>query len=267
MLQICGYDPAMNPTQPMDTKPPGSWQALLLVLSIYVLGALLYETIFVVSPGTHELLRTIDTLICILFLTDFFIRLNRAPNKLQFMRWGWIDLLSSIPQVDFLRWGRAFRVFRIIRAFRSTRHLIAFTWSHRGQNTFALVSTITILLIIFAAIAVLNLETGEDSNIQSPLDALWWSIVTVTTVGYGDRFPVTPEGRIVAMILMVAGVGLFGTFTGFVASLFAEPKQDQEAAGLSELTAEVRHLHERLERIETLLKTRHESDTPSPPSP
>lgn len=248
----------------MDTKPPGAWQALLLVLSIYVLGALLYETIFPVSQNTHELLLTIDTLVCLLFLTDFFIRLACAPHKWQFLRWGWIDFLSSIPQVDALRWGRAFRIFRIIRAFRSTRHLIAFTWNHRGQNTFALVSIITILLIIFAAIAVLNLETGENSNIHSPLDALWWSIVTVTTVGYGDRFPVTPEGRIVAMILMVAGVGLFGTFTGFVASLFSEPKQSEENDDLLQLTANVDRLHHRLDKIEELLQqTTRSDDRPS----
>ena len=254
-------------SQPSDANTTATWwQALLLVLSVYVLGALLYESIFVVSRQTHELLRTIDTLICVLFLTDFFIRLAQAPSKLRFMRWGWIDFVSSIPQIDALRWGRAFRVFRIIRAFRSTRHLIAFTLKRRGHNTFAIVSIITILLIIFASIAVLNLETGDDSNIHSPLDALWWSIVTVTTVGYGDRFPVTPEGRIVAMILMVAGVGLFGTFTGFVASLFAEPQQEAETDNLDDLREEVQRLHHRLERIEQLLEKRSESPHEDSPS-
>lgn len=248
----------MNASQdPPET--PSWWQVALLLMSVFVLGALLYESTLPVKQETRDLLHAIDTLICVCFLTDFFIRFSRASNKWRFMRWGWIDFLSSIPLADSLRWGRIIRIVRIIRAFRSTRHLIAFTWKRRGHSTFALVSTITILLIVFAAITVMNLETGPESNIESPLDALWWSIVTVTTVGYGDRYPVTPEGRIVAMILMIAGVGLFGTFTGFVASLFND--QDEEQEGVDALRGEVDRLHQRLDRIESLLEENLDSRT------
>lgn len=77
-------------------------------------------------------------------------------------------------------------------------------------------------MIIFSSIAILQVETKEASNIKTAEDALWWSYVTITTVGYGDKFPVTTEGRIIAMLLMTVGVGLFGTFTGYVASWLVE---------------------------------------------
>src|SRR3972149_6773059 len=71
---------------------------------------------------------------------------------------------------------------------------------------------------------VLHFEDVPEANIKGPEDAVWWAFVTMTTVGYGDRFPVTSEGRLAGALLMVAGVGLFGTFSGFVAAWFLAPK-------------------------------------------
>jgi voltage-gated potassium channel len=78
-----------------------------------------------------------------------------------------------------------------------------------------------ILFVFFSAIAILQVENDPNSNIKTAEDAFWWAYVTLTTVGYGDRFLVTTEGRIIAGILMTAGVGPVGTFAGFVASWFA----------------------------------------------
>jgi voltage-gated potassium channel len=85
------------------------------------------------------------------------------------------------------------------------------------------------LLVIFSALAILQVETDPNSNIKTAEDAIWWSYVTVTTVGYGDKFPVTTEGRIIASVLMTAGVGLFGTFTAFVSSWFLAEKKEEES--------------------------------------
>jgi voltage-gated potassium channel len=73
---------------------------------------------------------------------------------------------------------------------------------------------------------MIQIEQVPEANIKTPEDALWWAVVTVTTVGYGDRYPVTSEGRIVASIVIVAGVALYATFTGFVASWFLGPKSE-----------------------------------------
>jgi voltage-gated potassium channel len=76
--------------------------------------------------------------------------------------------------------------------------------------------------VCFSSIAILHVESDAESNIKNPGDALWWSLTTVTTVGYGDRFPVTAEGRLIGAFLMTAGVGLFAIFTAYLASFFVE---------------------------------------------
>ena len=104
-----------------------------------------------------------------------------------------------------------------------------------------------LLVVVFSSVAILHFESGPASNISTPEDALWWAVVTMTTVGYGDRYPVTTEGRIVAAVCMIAGVGLFGTFTGFVASWFLAPGEEEQED-------ELESIRQRLVAIEGLLQ-------------
>lgn len=212
----------------------GPFQFFTLILSIYVLVALFIESVLDLSPDITAILSTADNVICLVFLADFAIRFKKAESKLKFMKWGWIDLLSSIPMLDAFRYGRivrVVRVLRILRAVRSTKMILYYLFRNKTQGTFSLVSAVSVILVIFGAIAMLQLEKGiEGSNIHNAGDALWWAFVTITTVGYGDFYPVTVEGRIVAAVLMTAGVGLFGTFTGFVASWFLEDDPDKQDA-------------------------------------
>lgn len=82
--------------------------------------------------------------------------------------------------------------------------------------------------MIFGSISILQFETAPESNIKTAEDAIWWAFVTITTVGYGDRYPVTTEGRIIAAFLMITGVALFGTFTGFIAAWFMCDKSNNK---------------------------------------
>ncbi len=219
-------------TPPRDEKL-GPFQLVMLVLSIYVLIALFVEAAVDLPAEVKTLLQQIDNAICVIFLIDFCIRLARSRDRWRFMRWGWIDAVSSIPMVDAFRWGRLVRIIRILRmlrAFRSTRVLVKYFFRNRALGTFATVALISVTLTIFSSIAVLNFEDVPEANIKSASDALWWSFVTITTVGYGDKFPVTPEGRVIAVFLMTAGVGLFGTFTGLLASFFVEAEQEKDEA-------------------------------------
>jgi len=231
-------------------------QCLILVLSIYVLAALFIQKAFVLSPETNVLLDRIDFAICLIFIYDFFARLYRADSKRSFLKWGWIDLVSSIPMFDFLRWGRLvriIRILRILRAFRSTRILVHYLFRNRAKGTFGTVALISIVLVIFSSIAILHFEDLPESNIKTPSDAMWWAFVTITTVGYGDKFPLTHEGRIIAAVLMTAGVGLFGTFTAYVATFFLEAEHKQEESEIRQLLREVRVLRSKLEAIESRL--------------
>jgi voltage-gated potassium channel len=82
-------------------------------------------------------------------------------------------------------------------------------------------------MILFASVTILELEDTPDANIKTAEDAIWWAYATITTVGYGDKYPVTTGGRIIAAMLMTTGVGLFGTFTAYVSSWFVKGKLDQ----------------------------------------
>ena len=228
------------------------FQLLILMLSIYVLVALFIQAAVPISPETTLLIERIDFVICLVFIYDFFVRLYKAESKLSFLKWGWIDLVSSIPMFEALRWGRfvrIVRILRILRAFRSTKILLDYIFRNRAQGTFGTVALVSVVMVLFSSIAILNLENMPESNIKTPSDAVWWSFVTITTVGYGDKFPVTHEGRAIAAVLMTAGVGLFGTFTAYVASYFLDAEREKEQSEIQQLIDEVRLLRTRLELV------------------
>ena len=198
-----------------------------MVLSLYVLISLIVTTFFVLSDEVTVLLNYVDNVICIIFLVDFAIRFKKANNKLVFMKWGWIDLISSIPYIDFLRAGRVLRLIRLIRvfrAFKATKLIFEHINRNKKQSALTSVALISFLMVIFSSIAILQFEKDVNSNIKTAEDAIWWSYVTITTVGYGDKFPITTEGRIIGAVLMTMGVGIFGTFTALVSSWFIEKK-------------------------------------------
>jgi voltage-gated potassium channel len=205
---------------------------LVFVLSIYVIVALIIEATTDLSAENIKLLRDIDYGISFVFFIDFLVRFFSAKNKLHYMRWGWIDLLASIPYSEFFLAARFFRVIqllRVLRAFRSMRHITKYYFSDKVKGTFTSVGIIAVLMVIFCAIAILNAEKdAPNANIKTATDALWWAYVTITTVGYGDKYPVTTEGRIIAVALITVGVGLFGTFTAYVASWFVEKREEEE---------------------------------------
>lgn len=218
----------MNNTPAKD--PLSLLNIIVLILSIYVLLALLVDTIFKLPLEVSRILNFIDNIICGVFLLDFANRFYKSKNRLAFMKWGWIDLISSIPSLDLFRAGRALRLIRllrILRAFRSTKLLVHYVFKKRAQGTIMAAAMIAFLMLIFSSIAILQVETDPNSNIKSAEDALWWAFTTITTVGYGDRYPVTTEGRVIAVFLMSAGVGIFGTFTAFVASWFVEQSKEE----------------------------------------
>jgi voltage-gated potassium channel len=215
----------------------------MLVLCLFALGALAAETMITLRPETRQVLEYADVAVCVLFFADFCLQLARAPSRWgYFVRWGWIDLLSSIPVVDVLRVGRATRVLRllrILRGVRSTKLLAEFVLRRRTHSAFLAVTLISLLLVVFGSIAMLQFERVEGANIVTAADAVWWSVVTLTTVGYGDRYPVSGEGRIIATLLMTAGVGLFGTFSGFVASWFLKSEERAQDSELQQVRVEL----------------------------
>jgi voltage-gated potassium channel len=224
----------------------------MLVLSLYAIAALAAEAAMRLDPQVRMVLSYADYAVCALFGVDFVISLWRAPHRLRYLStWGWLDLLSSIPVLNVARWGRVARVarvFRVLRGIKATKEISAVLLQQRARNTFLAVSLLALLLVVTCSIAILHFETVPEANIHTAADAVWWSFATITTVGYGDRYPVTPEGRVVAVILMCAGVGLFGTFSGFVAAWFLGPTTGSADSEIAKLRQELAVIREMLER-------------------
>jgi voltage-gated potassium channel len=228
------------------SRSVGPYQLFIAALSVVALLILGLEAA-TTNEQAREVLGALDTFVCFVFLIDFGLTLRREPRPWRYMvTWGWIDLLSSIPAVSFLRLGRAARIARILRIFRglrATRTLSKVLIERRSESTALAAFLLGLLLVAFASIAVLHVEEGvAGANILTGDDALWWSITTLTTVGYGDKFPVSSEGRAVAMILMAAGVGLFGTFSATLAAWFINSREDEGSQEIKRLIEEVRAL-------------------------
>lgn len=196
---------------------------VILVLSVYVLLILALSLFLKIPKEVQVLLDYIDNVICIIFLVDFGRNLRMSSNKIEFLKWGWIDLISSIPSVSVLRCGRVFRLirlFRLLRAFKSVLNIGRFIFKSRIKGTMLCVHLIMAILVIFSSITILFVENNPASNIKTASDAIWWVFTSITTVGYGDLYPVTMEGRFIGIILMLGGIGLFGVYSGWIASFF-----------------------------------------------
>ncbi len=171
----------------------------------------------------------IDVLLSLVFLADFAYRFLSAENRRHyfFRQFGWADLAASLPfpQAKFLRVFRIFRAYRLLRAYGPANMLSEFI-ENRAQSALLVVFLLIILLLEFGGMSMVWAERdAESANITTGSDAIWWAYVTITTVGYGDRYPVTDVGRIIGVLVLTAGVGLFGVLTGFLANFFLAPRK------------------------------------------
>jgi voltage-gated potassium channel len=192
------------------------------------------------SPETINLLRVYDNVICVVFLFDFAVSLIRAPSRRGYVigERGWLDLLGSLPSVGgaeaigFLRLARLSRLARITRLLRgqNKREILNDLLRNRAQYAVLITLLAAFLVLAVASVTVLQAESrSETANILTGGDALWWAVVTITTVGYGDRYPTTLVGRMVAMFVMVTGVGIIGSLASIMASLLVRPAPDRES--------------------------------------
>lgn len=220
--------------------------ALLSIMSII-------DMFLVWLPGLSDPSKQVVTIfqaaITIIFLADFFYRLTSAESKSTYFirNWGWADLIACLPNLRILRFFRVFRVYRLMRDIGLKAIKDELTYDRAGSILY-LTIFMGLLIIQTASVLVLNVEAANpDANIRTPSDAIWWSYVTITTVGYGDRFPTTNWGRIVGVLLMTSGVALFGVFTSFLANLFLSPRErpkEQDEAPLEGSAARLLELRQ-----------------------
>ncbi len=218
----------------------------MLTLSIVALLMLAIERVFPLDAGSRIILTYADTVVCVLFFIDFLVMFYRAKDKRKYLlTWGWLDLASSIPTISILRWCRAariMRIFRVLRGVRAAKILTNFILERRAESAVLAATLVTIILVAVSSVSILHFEAGEDGNIKTPEDAAWWSVATITTASYGDKYPVTTEGKMVAATMTVAGVGLLGMVSGLMATWFLKPGADRRESEIQELRREIGEL-------------------------
>jgi len=237
-------------------------------LAVVFLGLYAFD---VLNPGLtharHEVLDVALTGIWALFAVDFVVRLTLATNHREFFRTHLFDvLILLLPMARPLRALRVLAVIGVLnKRLRGGLH---------GKAAVYVVAT-TLLVGGIAALAVLDAErNAPDAKITTFGDAAWWALSTIATVGYGDLYPVTIEGRIVAGTLMVGGIALLGVITGSVATWFVtsirdleeevEESGDEVSARLDQMLAEIRVLSARLVELEASVTTKHRDDQTTP---
>ena len=246
-----------------------SYDLFVLILTLFSLLVAI-GLLLPLRPAVDAILLFVDFILCAFFLFDFLLSLQRAPNKVDYFvkRGGWLDLLGTIPAVPGLPWTALFRLARISRLVRIIGHLqgkdrghvIADARTAPARTALLMMILAAILLTTIVSLFVLRFERGAPgAQIRTGSDAFWWSFVTMTTVGYGDYVPVTLPGRLLAILLMTFGIGIFAVLTSFMASRIVAIQDDQEDT-VATLREQNGAIQTELAEIKALLKQLSEQD-------
>jgi len=229
----------MTEPAPVDTsirRPEhgNAYNIFILVLTIVSLIVMVL-LILPIPDNVYQILWVYDNAICFVFLADFAYNMSLAKPKREYFihQRGWLDLLGSIPSLGIFKLTALFRLARLSRLARIARllqgnkkkELIDDVLNNRGQYAAFITLLAGLLVLMVSSVLVLEFETvmtapaGKTPNITTGGDALWWSFVTITTVGYGDYYPVTQLGRIVGIFVMFSGVGIIGALASILASV------------------------------------------------
>ena len=243
-----------------------SYELFIMLLSILSILNIIPLLLPGLDPVVKDVVELMNGFISLIFMADFLYRLLTAESKRGyfFKQFGWADLLASLP-FPHIKIFRLFRIIRVIRLMRDTGRdkLVKELKDNRSSVALYITALLVILVLEFGGMGIVYVEAGNpESNIKTAFDGIWWSFVSITTVGYGDRYPVSNAGRVVGMITMTIGVGLFGVLTGYLADTFLSPKhhrpepvKGEQISGVKEIR-ELGRLLEEQEKVNAALKAR-----------
>jgi len=233
--------PTPQPAHPKITGllNSNSYIIVVLVLTIFSLAVMVVQFMLPEGTPTWALANLYNNLTCIFFLADFAMHMIAEPRKRDYFigQRGYFDLLGSIPTFGISQYTALLRIFRLSRLFRLRRFLNPENrellkneiLNNRGSYALLLTVLMAMMVISTASIFVEVFESkAPNANITTAGDGIWWAIVTITTVGYGDKYPVTLGGRTTAVFVMFAGVGIIGALASILASFLIPPAKPAE---------------------------------------
>lgn len=198
----------------------------------------LFSVLFIWNE--NPIIKNIDFFIWLIFVVDVVYRFIVADNKINYLKKNPFDVIAIIPFDSIFRLARLARLIRLLRALTIMRHYLQPIIAILKTNNLDKVLTLLVILIFIASIPIQLIEP----TIYTYTDAMWWAIVTATTVGYGDISPETGFGRLIAIVLMIFGIGLIGLVTSSIASYFSTAQKMDDPT--------VKYLKEQINRLETL---------------
>lgn len=242
------------------------FMALLSLLSIFNMILL----IIIGDPSLSAVLTLVNLVLFVFFGLDFLARLKKSPSKSEYFlrQYGWADFLSCLPfsQTNVFRLFRLIKVYRLLRDF-GIRKIKDAVVNERADTALFILLFVTILMLEFGSLGMLAIESQSTlSNITTAPDALWYMVVTLSTVGYGDQYPVTTQGRILGAFVILTGVGIFGTLTGYLANFFLAPKKKKKSDDeLSDIRSQLDAIKELSAQQQDAIATLEESLTKREP--
>lgn len=254
----------------------GALATPMLVLSLVIIPVLLVPLAWPSMPATgREMVTAIDAGTWVAFAAEYLVLLVLAPARGRYVRTHLVELaLVLLPMLRPLRVLRSARLLRAIPAARAAAGAATaakISRRHLASTAGLYAPAAALLLVLMAAALMRDAErSAPGATIKSYGDAVWWAITTVSTVGYGDRYPVTTTGRLIAGGLMIIGVALLGIVTASMAAAFtrwsaAEDGEDAEQADHADLAvilAELRSLRAEVASLHARL-TLNEAEAPS----
>ncbi|MEZ4664808.1 MAG: ion transporter [Caldilineaceae bacterium] len=235
--------------QRADASSLQPYDIFILVVTLVSVVATGYFYLTESDPQPTRVFVLLDWLFSAIFLVDFGVTLAGADDRKAYLKWGWVDLLGSLPALPWLRPFRLVRVVRILQRAR-TRSLLRMFIQKRADSVLWATSAVVLTTLVATSLLILPLErAAANANITTAEDALWWAFVTMTTVGYGDRYPVTGWGRLLAAVLMTVGVGLFGVLTSYLAAKFLAPAERENESELEAIRQDLAEIKQALAEI------------------
>ncbi len=227
------------------------WDWSVLVVSIISLLLLIWETFVTLPHDTLNRLMLIDYYACAIFMIDVLVRWRRMGWSRKYWKSGWLDVLAAIPLEGAFRALQAIRIYRFVRLARIIYKFKGVTSGTTLNEKILAMPGIALVMILFCTTLIVEVERSHPkAMILTGGDAIWWALSTVTTVGYGDMYPVTTQGKFIAALLMVVGVALFGSISAYITSKLILPKEDRDHEG--ELR-EIRALHKEVKELRQTL--------------